>query len=74
MSTYTTRAVGRISRTTSWVLPTVGMPQPMSRNWPTPCSAIQRAARWWNPRFAQAISANSGTTSWSFAAASRSTG
>ncbi|PZS40298.1 MAG: hypothetical protein DLM62_03590 [Pseudonocardiales bacterium] len=74
MSTYTTRAVGWISRTTSWVLPTVGSPEPRSRNWLTPWSAIQRAARWWKPRFAQAISWNSGTTSLSFAAASRSTG
>ena len=39
-----------------------------------PWSAIQRAARWWKPRFAQAISLNSGTTSITLAAASRSTG
>ncbi len=74
MSTYTTRAVGSTSRTTSCVLPTVGSPEPRSMNWPMPWLAIHRAARWWNPRLAQAISWNSGTTSCSLAAASRSTG
>ena len=44
-STYTTLVSGRTSRTTSCVLPTVNSPQPMSRNWLMPWSAIQRAAR-----------------------------
>ena len=42
-------------------LPTVGSPEPMSRNCLTPWFAIQAAARWWKPRLDQAQSLTSGT-------------
>ncbi len=72
LSTYTTRQFVLTDRTTSWVLPTVGSPEPMSTNWRTPRPAIHLAARWWKPRLAQAQSLISGTRAMMRLAASRS--
>jgi hypothetical protein len=38
LSTYSTRDSGAVSWATSWTLPAVGMPVPMSRNWRMPAS------------------------------------
>ena len=72
-STYTTRASGATLSTTSWVLPAAGRPQPMSMNWRMPWAAMNSAARWWKPRFDQAMSDSSGMISRSLSAAIRST-
>jgi hypothetical protein len=74
MSTYTTRASAATACTTSWVFPTVGSPDPTSMNCRIPCSASQRAARWWKLRFAQAASGRSGRAVMIRCAAIRSAG
>ena len=73
LSTYTTWASGMIFWTTSWVLPTVGSPDPMSMNCRTPCWPIHLAARWWKPRLDQAASLISGAALRICSAAKRST-
>jgi hypothetical protein len=46
LSTYSTRDSGATAWATSWTLPALGMPVPMSRNWRIPASAAsQRTAR-----------------------------
>ncbi len=74
LSTYTTLACGSACWAISWVLPAVGMPVPMSRNWSMPCSATCRTARCRKPRLDRAVERNSGFAESARSAASRSAG
>src|ERR1035441_5752880 len=74
LSTYTIRDSGAVRCATSWVLPAVGIPVPMSRNWRTPASpARNRTPRPRNARFARAAAAIAGSAASARSAAARST-
>jgi hypothetical protein len=62
MSAYTTRAAGLACWATSCTLPSVGIPEPMSRNWPMPAWPPNRTARRKNARLARASTATFGST------------
>ena len=65
---------GSACRATSCELPTVGIPEPMSRNWVTPSRTANRTARRRKPRLACIISGSSGHIRMASLAISRSAG
>jgi hypothetical protein len=73
IATYTIRVAGATACATSCVLPAVGSPVPMSRNWRTPRSAArQRTARIKKARFARTSVMIPGLAAIACSAASRS--